>query len=172
MKRLRNIGIGCRIGGRFVGIVTYADDLFLLSASRMGLQAMMSECENFGQQYNLKFSTNEKIEKSKTKCIAFTKQKLPVMAPIILDGKPLSWAHELNLSLNHLGNALQSNNSMFTDCDNKRLNFIRKISSLNQEFHYCTADVKLKLYNIYAMSLYGSCLWDLFSEKSERLYRA
>ena len=53
-----------------------------------------------------------------------------------------------------------------------RFNFIRKISSINQEFHYCTADVKLKLYNIYAMSLYGSCLWDLFSEKCERLYKA
>ena len=94
------------------------------------------------------------------------------MAPIILDGKPLPWVNELNLSLNHLGNALQSNNSMLTDCDNKRFNFIRKISSINQEFHYCTADVKLKLYNIYAMSLYGSCLWNLFSEKCERIYKA
>ena len=172
MKRLQTNGIGCRFGARFVGIVTYADDLFLLSGSRMGLQAMMSECERFGKQYNLIFSTNENIKKSKTKCMAFSKQKLPVMAPIILDGKPLPWVHELNLPLNHLGNALQSNNSMFTDCDNKRFNFIRKISSLNQEFHYCTADVKLKLYNIYAMSLYGSCLWDLFSEKCERLYKA
>ena len=86
----------------------------------------------------------------------------------MLNGKALPWVNELN----HLGNALQSNNSMDIDCDNKRFNFIRKISSLNQEFHFSSGDVKMKIFNIYAMSLYGSCLWDLFSHKCERLYKA
>ena len=61
---------------------------------------------------------------------------------------------------------------MNIDCDNKRFIFIRKISSLNQEFFFCSGDVRMKIYNIYAMSLYGSCLRDLFSEKCDRLYKA
>ena len=61
---------------------------------------------------------------------------------------------------------------MNIDSDNKRFTFIRKASSLTQEFHFSSGDMKMKLMNIYAMSLYGSCLWDLFSDKSERLYKA
>ena len=52
---LRNFGIGCRIGSEFFGIFVYADDIFLLSASRPGLQAMVSMCEKFASEHNLKF---------------------------------------------------------------------------------------------------------------------
>ena len=50
--------------------------------------------------------------------------------------------------LKHLGNVLQSDNSMTIDCIKKRAIFISKIHSLNQEFYYNRPDVILKLYNI------------------------
>ena len=34
-----------------MGVFVYADDIFLLSASRPGLQAMLKECENYASQY-------------------------------------------------------------------------------------------------------------------------
>ena len=34
--KLRALKIGCQIGGEFLGILVYADDIFLLSASQMG----------------------------------------------------------------------------------------------------------------------------------------
>ena len=63
IKMLRTSGIGCSIGGMYVGIIVYADDIFLLSASREGLQSMVNICEDFAGKHNLKFSTNPDAEK-------------------------------------------------------------------------------------------------------------
>ena len=38
---LRKSGLGCKIHGTFYGAVIYADDIFLLNASRTGLQVMI-----------------------------------------------------------------------------------------------------------------------------------
>ena len=40
LKLLRNSGLGCTIGRVFYGVVIYADDIFLLSCSRSGLQEL------------------------------------------------------------------------------------------------------------------------------------
>ena len=117
IKMLRTSGIGCSIGGMYVGIIVYADDIFLLSASREGLQSMVNICEDFAGKHNLKFSTNPDAEKSKTKCIIFSKNirdRLQV-APILLNGTPLPWVEKLK----HLGNILQSENSMERDVGNQ-----------------------------------------------------
>ena len=63
IKRLRELGLGCTVGqrggpGEFCGVFVYCDDIFLLSASRSGLQSMMTTCENFAADKNLQFSTN------------------------------------------------------------------------------------------------------------------
>ena len=63
--------VGCCIGRDFVGVLGYADDLFLLSPTLDGLQDMLKVCEQYAKQYNLAFSTNENPNKSKTKCMAF-----------------------------------------------------------------------------------------------------
>ena len=75
LKILRKLGIGCHINGLFYGAVIHADDIFLLSASRNGLQAMIDICHNFVSARNLKFGTNSNPEKSKTKCIIFESKK-------------------------------------------------------------------------------------------------
>ena len=71
---------------------------------------------------------------------------------IMLGDVSLPWVEKLN----HLGNTLQSDNSMKIDITAKRAKFIGKVVSLNQEFHFCNPDVVTKLYNIYACSLYSS----------------
>ena len=45
--KLRKAGVGCHMGGLYTGVVGYADDLLLLSASRSGLQSMVKIFENF-----------------------------------------------------------------------------------------------------------------------------
>ena len=167
---LRVSGIGCSIGGIYAGIIVYADDIFLLSASRAGLQSMVDICEQFAGKHNLKFSTNPNVEKSKTKCIIFSKKvrdRLHV-APIFLNGTPLPWVEKLK----HLGNMVQCDNSMELDVGIKQAKFIGKIHSLNQDLHFCCPELLIKLYNIYCCSFYGSNLFDLFSTTLERLYRS
>ena len=61
---------------------------------------------------------------------------------------------------------------MSKDCTLKRAQFIAKIHSLNQEFHFSDQETVLRLCNIYALSFYGSNSWNLYSEDCERLYKS
>ena len=169
-KILRASGLGCRIAGMFYGCVGYADDLFLISASRSGLQAMVDICQQFAIKRKLKFSTNPNPSKSKTKCIMFPANKRfsCAPAPILLNGDPLPWVAEVK----HLGNTLESDNSMTRDCSIKRAKFIGKLNSLSQEFHYVEPETYMKILNIYSTSFYGSGLWNIFGDNCERLYKA
>ena len=45
---------------------------------------------------------------------------------------------------------------MSKDVSCKRAQFISKIHSLNQEFHYANTSTVLKLYDIYTCDFYGS----------------
>ena len=106
---LRQSGIGCKFNGLYFGWLGYADDLFLLSATRSGLQAMVNIGAEFMRKKNLKFSTNANIEKSKTKCIIFAKKHRDRfnVCPVKLNGDNLPWVSEVK----HLGNILESDNS-------------------------------------------------------------
>ena len=165
---LRRSGLGCRVDNIFYGVLGYADDLLVLSASRSGLQAMVSICEKSAKMRKLKFSTSLDPNKSKTKCIMFTKGKLDKdsVAPILLNGDPLPWVE----SVKHLGNTLEFNNSMRTDCLQKRGKFIGKIHSLLQEFHYADPSVLLRILNTHVTSFYGSNLWDLYSKEVIKIF--
>ena len=167
---LRRSGLGCRIQNCFFACFGYADDLLLLSASRSGLQSMVKICEDFAKSRNLKFSTNVDPRKSKTKCVVFSRQvrARQDVLPILLNGDPLPWVDHVK----HLGNILESDNSMKKDIAGKKGNFIGKMNSLSQEFHFVTPDVLLDIINIYGTSFHGSGLWDLFSKDSDRLNKS
>ena len=92
-----------------MGIWVYADDIILLSPSKTGLQA--GNGENLWKSANntlLKFSTNIRIEKCKTKCLIFSKERVNYneITPILLNELSLPFVNDLK----HLGNVLQSDN--------------------------------------------------------------
>ena len=60
---LRKSGLGCHINGVFYGVVVYADDILLLSASRSGLQEMVNICHRAATERNLSFGTHEDPQK-------------------------------------------------------------------------------------------------------------
>ena len=131
---------------------------------------MVNVCSEFAQKKNLKFGTNTNPEKSKTKCIAFCKKSLDMnnLRSVSLDGVPLPWVR----SVKHLGNTLQSDNSMKMDIAIKRGSFIGKTNSILQEFKSLKPSIMLKLVNSFATNLYGSSLWCLLSADCEKLYKA
>ena len=154
LSLLRNSGLGCTIRGVFYGAIIYADDIFLLSSSRNGLQVMIDMSQAFAAKLNLKFGTNVKPEKSKTKCIMFARNRRDrVQAKeLMLDGYTLPWVPKVK----HLGNTLQTENTMTLDINSKRGTFIGKTNSILQEFHYAAPEVLLKLINTYTGNIYGS----------------
>ena len=168
--KLRMSGLGCRIDQCFYGCLGYADDLLLLSASRSGLQAMVRICEKFAREKGLKFSTNANPQKSKTKCVIFSPKAndRQNVSPILLNSDPLPWVSDVK----HLGNILQSENSMKKDVALKRGKFIGKVNSILQELHFADPTILVKLLQVYCTSFYGSCLWDLYSAEIDRLYRS
>ena len=168
--RLRKSGLGCRNNQYFYGCLGYADDLLLLSGSRSGLQAMVKICESFAKQKSLKFSTNSDPVKSKTKCVIFTSKanERKNVAPIILNSDLLPWVNDVK----HLGNILQSDNSMKKDISVKRGRFIGSVNSLLQEFYFAEPTVLVHLLKVYCCSFYGCTLWNIYSAEVDRIYKS
>ena len=82
---------------------------------------------------NLKLETNIIPDKSKTKCLVFSKSRISNMKikEVNLDGHSLPWVKDVK----HFGRTLQLDNSMKIDVNLKRGAFTGKINSLLQEFH-------------------------------------
>ena len=119
---LKNSGLGCRIGPHFFGVEGYADDCALLSPDREGLQKMLDICKKYFDKIKIKISTNEKIEKTKTKCIAFGCND-PNIKHITLEGRNFPWVE----SWAHLVHLLHKDESLGHDLLLKRGQFIGKL---------------------------------------------
>ena len=116
---LRAAGVGCRIGGSFVGAASYCDDLILLYPTRSAFQAQMKICENYAASHNLVFSTNPEPSKCKTKFLLFrlnSREENP--APVILNNQPLFWVERAT----HLGHEFDTSGKQGLDCKIKRVN--------------------------------------------------
>ena len=54
---LKHLDYGCHMYNAFIGCIMYADDLLLLSASILDLQAMLNECECIGSLLSIQFNS-------------------------------------------------------------------------------------------------------------------
>ena len=54
----------------------------------------------------------------------------------------------------------------------KRGDFIGRVHSILQEFHFANPQVKMKMFSIYSNSFYGSSLWNIFNGTCDRLFTA
>ena len=101
---MRQLQLGCHIGGWWFGAVGYADDLMLLAPNREVLQEMLRVCQQYAREHNLVFSTDPIPSKSKTKCMYFCGRvgNVKYPAPVQLEGKDLPWVEHAD----HLGHTL------------------------------------------------------------------
>ena len=169
IKELRRNRDGCWINNRYVGIIVYADDIVLLSPSLDSLQNMVNTCSKYASKFHLIFSTHEDPQKSKTKCMAFSR-KTKKLRKIDLNGKALPWV----IKVKHLGSTIKNNINcnMSQDLLEKRAAYIARNNELNQEFHYADPSVKIWLNNVYNSSFYGAPLWDIFDRNFEKLEKS
>ena len=167
---LRAQKVGCWIQGKFSGAVGYADDNLIMAPTHSALQHMLKTCEKFAIEHNLQFSTHEDPKKSKTKCLAFLKNKRN-LDPIKLNDKNLPWI-EFPETVLHLGTTIDNGNlGMSADILKKRATFIQRNNELLQEFSFADPETKVHLNNIYNMSFSGSPLWDLFSDETDKILK-
>lgn len=166
-EELRKQRIGCCIGSHYVGILGYADDLFLLCPTLDGLQHMLRICERYAKEHNLSFSTDPNPQKSKTKCLAFL-LKDRALTCLNLCNNDLPWVS----SAKHLGTKLENrlNNILAQDIKEKRAQYIQRNNELCQEFAFAHWSTKVKINNIYNTHFTGSVLWDLLGKDADMIY--
>ena len=121
LGELRVLGLGCHMGGAWVGAAGYADDLILLAPSRTAMQRMLRVCELYADEHNLQFSTDPEPSKSKTKCLYMCGNLETLYpSPLKLCGQELPWVQHAT----HLGHELHQTCSMEFDANIKRAQFI------------------------------------------------
>ena len=92
-----------------MGILGYSDDILLLAPTVDSLKDMVKSCVDYFINHNLEFSTNSIPKKSKTKCMAFTKNDRTV-GDIKLSGNELPWVNNIR----HLGSIITNNANRIT----------------------------------------------------------
>ena len=169
LVELRQLGVGCHIGGMFVGAAGFADDLILVAPCRSAMAQMLEKCESFAEQNNLTFSTDPNPSKSKTKCMYICgKVNAPVYpASLQLYGVDLPWV----VHATHLGHELHQDGTMELDTKMKRAGFIESSTEIREMFGFAHPSQVLNAVQIYTCHFYGSMLWDLFGEMSGQVYR-
>ena len=170
LQQLRDLGVGCHLGGWWYGAVCFADDLFLLAPSRTAAAMMLETCEQYALQHNLMFSTDPNPAKSKSKCIYFTGKARNVILPdpLQLFGEDLPWVN----SAEHLGHTLHKDCTMDQDARQKRAQFIDKTSDLRTVFDFAHPEQVIKAGQVYASDAYGFMLYDLKSKASQSYFKS
>ena len=123
LSQLRDAGVGCHVGGAFLGAFGYADDVTLLAPSRQGLQKMLKVCEDFAASHSMQFSTDPLPSKSKTKCMFFSRERSSEkIDKVVLNGDMLPWV----TTAKHLGNHLSSKLNLAFFCPESRTDMLCK----------------------------------------------
>ena len=169
LKQLRRLGLGCHMGGVWVGAAGYADDLILLAPSRSAMKTMLGVCEDFADLHNLTFSTDPDASKSKTKCLFMCGQGDPVYPdPIQLYGCDLSWV----VHATHLGHELHQLCDMEFDAKTKGARFINDAAKIQETFGFANPPEILKAVQTYAGHWYGAMLCNLFGDTAGMIYNS
>ena len=112
IAKLARSGYGCRISQHFVGALSYADDITLLSPSLQGLKYMVNICEEYGKEFHVTF--NDK----KTTGMVFGASNGNCKA-IQVNGNNVDWV----TNAIHLGNVVDNKLSDLKDINAKKRSF-------------------------------------------------
>ena len=153
LKRLKECGVGCRMGDLFAGALCYADDLCLLAPSRNAAQLMLSVCEQFARDFNVMFNSQ------KSKLIVFSplhwNGSIPQFVPLSLFGAAIDTT-ECEL---HLGNFV-GRNGYEKNVARAIQDLMYRTNVLMSRFGNCQFMTRLKLFYSYCTSFYGSPLYN------------
>ncbi len=150
LKRLESEGYGFWIGSHYFGSAGYADDLKLLSPTIYGLRKMTVICEEFGEEYGVKYNP------TKTACILYARKAPKVKPRVDLCGTELQWVNTVKL----LGNYLHSNLSEKSKIIKKKGDLIQIVNNLIVSLGRSSDIAIKKAFNTQCAHLHGAPAWD------------
>ena len=152
LNRLQQSGSGCYLGKIFVGALSYADDICLLSPTKYGIQSMLEIVSSFSKEFHVQFNP------SKSKFLFYPRNNIYEKLTVNFDGIVI----ENSESAMHLGHLIGPGNTVKREAiDIFVNNLYSKFNVIMSEFHACSAEVKLKMFNSFCMHNYGTMLWNL-----------
>ena len=150
--QLKESGYGCYIDGIFIGALSYADDITLISPSIRGLNKMINICSDFADDYHITFNNTKSV------CIKFG-DKVNQHEKVFLKTSEIAWVNNIR----HLGNYFDTSLTDELDCQMKISSFIGNVNKLNANFGHLHKDAICRLYKSYCCSFYGSQSWRIDS---------
>ena len=158
---LKENGVGCFIGSKFMGAIAYADDLILLSPSAFALKDMVKICCDFASKFDIQFNC------AKSQLIGFTCSSNDVLDPCVeLNGQKIAMVDEVT----HLGHRLSKKIYDFNVHANKCVaDFNRQCNIFLANFKYANSYIKNTLFHKYCSSFYGSQLCPLFGSSFDKM---
>ena len=151
LHKLREAGIGCYIGEKFVGALSFADDLTLVCPTLSGLKKMVKICEDYAAEYYVKFNG------AKSKLLVFSG----------LGCKPTHCNITVcNETIAATDNAIHLGHHLSTKCRDSVVNsakgdFWRSFNLFMANFGHLSSFIKNKLFVQYCCYFYGAPLWYL-----------
>ena len=161
---LKSTKVGCNINGTFINHLFYADDSVIMAPSKESLQRLLDVCDEFALQVELKYNTK------KTFCMCLKPKWLKDLHinAVKLNDIVLDFIDEHC----YLGVKLTCNMSDNADLKRQvKANYSRG-NGIIKIFIYCTDVVKVKLFNSYCTSFYGSVLWVNYNVNDMRKVRS
>jgi hypothetical protein len=161
IKAIHKSGLGCSIDHLNFGILMYADDLVLISASLYKLQKMINIC--LDEFHNLDLTINVK----KSDCIRFGPRHSVVSSNLCVDNAQISWSDNIK----YLGIVFVSGNKLGVDLKSSRTNFFRSFNSIYSKISKANEVVIVSLINSHCLPtiLYGLEAIDLNTSALNKL---
>ena len=147
LKTLKESGFGCNMGDVYVGCISYADDILLLSASFNGLKRLIKICEDYAAEYKIKFNGK------KSNLIIFSQYDHDHFPDVEVCGEKVEKVSDLKylglIFSGDPGDNFQSSLAKDFNC---------KFNIFMSDFNKVTSKLKNELFNTYCCSFYGSKL--------------
>ena len=139
---LKSSGVGCYIVDVFAAALIYADDMAVLAPSLKGLQRLLTICEEYCKEWDVR------LNGKKSKNMGFGKGPAP-RHKLKIDGQPIEWVDKWD----YLGITLQSGPE-FSCCINKTANkFYRAANAILRVEGRSDDIVMLRLLETHCVSL-------------------
>ena len=155
-RSLSKLPIGCCSGENVINHLMYADDIVLLSPSAKGMQRLLDNAYAYGCDYDILFNSK------KSQLMIFDTMKLGYDRHIILGEAPLTVTN----SYKYLGHIITDNLSDEADLEDKERGLYRRCNALLRTFHFCSDEVKNKLFTCYCSNVYLCSLWVKFRKSA------
>ena len=155
---LNDIDMGCKINGKLVNHLFYADDSVIIAPNASCLQKLLNICNTFASNNDILYNVK------KTKCMRFLPKWLKNMQPhkIFLGERELDF---VNTQM-YLGVPISNDMADNLAIKQQTKAVYARGNMLIKYFKKCTMEVKCQLFVSYCTSVYCAYLWNNYNKST------